>query len=266
MSLTYRTTLVQLTADASALAPAGDKVELGNIALDEICRLADKLLQLDLSTATKAEPGIIVQRGDKGWRIAVQQGRLRVHKSMSLFDDFWLADTAADIANLPPFRGHDQADDPGPARQSGAPAGHFQTLRTVGEVAGLFVLALILVAVGLRYGLPQKRLSDLPPGMMMVTSAEEQASVFASIAGSYSTGRTPGNKIVIITPDGQVSLGAIGKDGKPTEPNIQEQARAARQGNIACVITSFGVISGIAPPETVKVGDYPWKRANISIQ
>ncbi|HKB56428.1 MAG TPA: hypothetical protein VKC51_02465 [Lacunisphaera sp.] len=265
MSPTYRVTLVQLTADASTLAPSGDKAELGNIPAEEIQRLAGRLLKVNFTANPKAEPGILVQRGDKGWRIAVYQGRLRMHKSMSLFDDFWTADSPADLAGLPPFHGSGSANPNPSSHAPGAPR-RFQALRAVAEAAGLFVVALVLVAVGLRFGLPQRKLSDLPPEVVLVNSAAERAEVFTSVAGSYWTGKAPGNQLVVITSDGQVSLGGIGKDGKPTKPRFQEQARAGRNGNIACVITSFGVIAGIAPPETVNVGRFQYRRATLAEQ
>ncbi len=262
MSATYRITLVQLKADASAVGGASDKIEHGTHPVEEIIRLAGKLLQLDLSS-TRAEPGIIVQRGDKGWRIGIHQGRLRMHKSMSLFDDFWSVDSAAALADLPPFQ---VSAGPAPRITHAASTGkRHGTVRTVLEAAGLFAAALVLVAVGLRFGLPQRKLSDLPPGVSIVTSSDERANIFKTVAGVYSTGKTAGNSLVIISEDGQVSLGTIGKDGKPSKPRIQEQARAGRQGNIACIITSFGVIAGIEPPEAVKVGNFQWKKAPASV-
>lgn len=263
MSATYRITLVQLKADAAGVGAASDKVDHGTHPVEEIIRLAGKLLQLDLSS-TRAEPGIIVQRGDKGWRIAVHQGRLRVHKSMSLFDDFWTVDTPADLATLPPF----QAAASAPARATGSAASGRRpgALRSVLEVAGLFVAALVLVAVGLHFGLPQKRLSDVPDDVTIVTSADERATIFATVAGVYSTDKKPGSSLVVITPDGRVSLGTIGKDGKPTKPRLVEQGRAGRRDNIACIVTSFGIIAGIAPPDTVKVGNFSWKKAPASVQ
>ncbi|MEJ1973056.1 MAG: hypothetical protein WDM96_11535 [Lacunisphaera sp.] len=53
---------------------------------------------------------------------------------------------------------------------------------------------------------------------------------------------------------------------KPTPPRIQEQARAGKRGNIACVVTSFGVIAGIAPPDAVSVGRFQYKKAPLSAQ
>jgi hypothetical protein len=262
MSATFRITLVQLKADAAAVGGASDKIEHGTHPLDEIVRLAGRLQQIDLSN-TRAEPGIIIQRGDKGWRIAAHQGRLRMHKSMSLFDDFWTVENAAALADLPPFQAG-AAPAPRAASSSATPRRH-SAARTVLEAAGLFAAAVVLIVVGLRFGLPQRKLSDLPPGVAIVTSADERATIFKTIAGVYSTGRTAGNSLVIISEDGQVTLGTIGKDGKPTKPRVQEQARAGRQGDIACVITSFGIIAGIEPPEAVKVGNFQWRKAPASV-
>jgi len=264
MNVMYRITLVYLAPDASAVAPASEKLEHGNHPLAEIIRLAGKLLKVDTSVSPKTEPGIIVQRNDRSYRIAVYQGRIRVHKSASLFDDYWTVETPADIADLPPFQSSaSPATAKSPARGSrGANASSTSPLRSIFEVAGLFAVAVVLVAVGLRFGLPQKRLSDVPDDVTIVTSSAEKASIFATVAGSYSTGKS----LVIIQPDGRVLLGAIGKDGKPTAPRITEQARAGRRGDMACIITSFGIIAGIAPPDMVNVGRFQYKKAPVSVQ
>ena len=263
MSVTYRITLVHLTADLSALAPASERLELGSFPLEDVIRFSERLLKLaPTAVGAKIEPGIIVHRGDRSYRIAAYQGRIRVHKSVSLFDDYWTADTPAELAELPPF--HVAAGAPVPSRpatrgrdRSGSP------FRSILEVAGLFAVAVILVAVGLRFGLPQKRLSDVPADVTIVNSSSDRAAIFATVAGSYATGKTPGNSLVIIQPDGQVLLSTIGKDGLPTPARITEQARAGRRGNIACVITSFGIIAGIEPPDVVNVGRFQYKRAAL---
>ena len=65
MSGPYRITLIHLTADASAVAPASERLDHGGSQpLEEVIRLADKLLKVDASAHSGAEPGIIVQRGE----------------------------------------------------------------------------------------------------------------------------------------------------------------------------------------------------------
>lgn len=263
MSAVYRITLVHLTADGSALAPASERLEHGNHGLEEVIRLSGKLLQVDTSSSPGTEPGIVIHRGEKGYRIAAHQGRIRVHKSISLFDDFWTVDTPADIANLPAFHPTSPSSGSRPPMRSRAPVKSSSPLRSAAEVIGLFAVAVILVAVGLRFGLPQKRLSDVPDDVQIITSSAESASIFATVAGSYATGKTAGNSLVVIQPDGRVLLGAIGKDGKPTSPRIQEQAKAGRRGSIACVITSFGIIAGTEPPEVINVGRFQYRKAAV---
>lgn len=261
MSVTYRITLVHLTADATALAPASERLELGAFPFDELVRFTERLLKVaPQATGTKIEPGIIVHRGDRSYRIAIHHGRIRVHKSVSLFDDYWTADSPAELASLPPFQ---VPGAPAPVKTPARGRRNVGSLRSLLEIAGLFAAAVLLVAVGLRYGLPQKRLSDVPDDISIIYSQSERTAVFSTVAGSYATGRTPGNSLVIIQPDGRVLLSTIGKDGKPTPPRIQEQARAGRRGNVACVITSFGIIAGTEPPEVVNVGRFQYRRTPV---
>ncbi len=266
MNPLYRVTLVHLKADATALAPASEKLELGQVSDEEICRLAGNLLKLNLSTQPKAEPGIIVHRGDKGWRIALRAGRLCMYKSTSLFDEFWTVDGPAGLAQLPPFKAGSASAPPFAAKTAREkPSGSKgpQILRTVAEVAGLFGAGVVLIMVGLWYGLPHRKLSDLPADVVILTADSEKASVFTAVAGSYITGRKPGDSFVTITADGRVSRGRIGKDGKPATPTSEEQALAARKGNVAAIVTRFGVIAEF-PPDAVKIGSigggYRWRK------
>jgi hypothetical protein len=253
MSTLYKVTLVQLKANALGLAPAGEKIELGQLPVEEICRLAGNLQLVSTVSDAKAEPGIIVHRGERGWRIAVHGGRLCLHKSTSAFDEYWTVENARALAELPPFR---QESNPPQVtkRVVIGQTGPYAGLRAFGEVVGLFALGVGLILVGFWYGLPHHKLSDLPADVLEVTSESERASIFSAVAGSYATGKKPGESIVTITADGRVSLGVIGKDGKPSAPRLQEQARAARKGSLAAVVVpSIGVIAEI-PPDAVNVG------------
>lgn len=267
MSGPYRITLIHLTADASAAAPASERLDLGgNLPLEEVIRLTGKLTQIDQSASVGTEPGLVVQRGEKSYRIVAHQGRIRVHKSNSLFDDFWTIDTPGELANLPAFHPTTPHSGSRPPMRTRGNARQSSPLKSAAEVIGLFAVAVVLVAVGLRFGLPQKRLSDVPDHVTPVNSPSERASVFATVAGSYATGKTPGNSLVIIQPDGRVLLGTIGNDGKPSAPRIDEQASAGRIGNLACVITSFGIITGTEPPEAINVGRFQYRRAQLAVQ
>ncbi|MDB6115665.1 MAG: hypothetical protein JWQ62_2610 [Lacunisphaera sp.] len=260
----YRVTLIQLKANALGLAPAGSKIELGPTPPEEIYRLAGNLLLLNSVSDLKAEPGILVQRGDKGWRIAVHSGRLCMHKSTSLLDEYWPVENARALAELPPFRAPSRVVTPGPTRLVGAAPKQHEGLRAIGEVAGLFVLGVGLILIGFWFGLPHKHLSDLPPDVVIITSSDERASIFNSVAGKYAVSKKPGEQLITITPDGQVSLAVIGKDGQPLPAKRQEQARAGRKGNMAVVVTKgFGLIAEL-PPDAVNVGVNRWRKIMLN--
>ena len=261
MTPPYRVTLVNLSADATAVVPSADKVELGAISAEEIFELAGNLLKLDVAANPKAEPGIIVQRGEKGWRIGAYSGRLRMYKSTSLFDEYWTVETAQGLAQLSPFSGQTAATAGSRSTKSrAAQPQRFQAVRSIAEVAGLFLLGVLLIVVGFWFGLPHRKLSDLPSDVVLVTVDSERSSVFSAVAGSYVAGKVkPGESIVTITPEGRVSLGTIGKDGKPSAPRIEEQAKAARKGNSSAIITSFGVIAEF-PPDAVNFTNGQWRK------
>lgn len=262
MTPPYRVTLVNLTAGAKAVAPTADKLEVGQLTAEEIYQLAGNLLRLDVSANPHAEPGIIVQRGEKGWRIAAHAGRLRMYKSTSLFDEYWTVESAQGLAQLTPFSQQSNSSGGSKSTRSRPPQAHrFQAVRSIAEVVGLFALGVLLIVVGFTFGLPHRKLSDLPSDVIVVTADSERSTVFAAVAGSYVTGKAKaGDSFVTITPEGQVSLGTIGKDGKPAMTRIgPEQAKAARRGSAAAIVTTFGVIAEF-PPDAVNVGNGHWRK------
>ena len=260
MTPPFKVTLVNLSADATAVVPSADKVELGNISAEEIYELAGNLLKLNVAANPKSEPGIIVQRGEKGWRIGAYAGRLRVYKSTSLFDEYWTVETPQGLAQLSPFSGQAATSTSRSTKSRSAQPHKFQAVRSIAEVAGLFLLGVLLIVVGFWFGLPHRKLSDLPSDVVVVTADSERSSIFSALAGSYVAGKVKaGESIIIITPEGHFALGTIGKDGKPAAPRIEGQAKAARKGSTSAIVTDFAVIAEL-PPDAVNVGSGQWRK------
>lgn len=255
MNRSYHTTLMQLNADLTAVTGEGENAELGQLGVAEICRLAEQLLRVAPTAPDGAEPGIVVRQGERGWRIAVHQGRLRLHHSTSPLDDYWRAATPADLADLPPFHQHGAA----PRAAAGGRAGPKGALRTAVEVGALLVLGVALIGAGVWFGRPRKRLGDLPADVRLVSAVDKRQTIFAAVAGAYATGGKPGDTIVVITPQGRVTLSAIGRDGQPTAPRLEETARAGLRAGAPVVVTSFGVIAAV-PPDTVNVNRFKYAR------
>lgn len=260
MSGPFTVTLLQLNADATACAGPGQKSELKQQSADEIIELAGRLQKLDYSGHPDAEPAIIIHRGEKGWRIMVRDRRIRLYESTSVFDDFDAVNTPQELRQFAPFyqHGDDTADTVSVRATSG-----LGWLRTAAEVGGLIVAGLALMAVGLWFGLPHRKLSDVPEDISVISSSDERQRIFANFAGTYATGKKPGDSVLIIAQDGQVTLGSIGKDGKPIlPPHINEQAKAGRRKEDVCVVTTFGVID--PGSDAVAIGNLRWRRVAVN--
>jgi hypothetical protein len=262
MSGPFQIQLIGLKRDLSAFVAAHEKIDLGSHPVDGVIRLADRLLLL-AKGGSPGDAGLLVQRGDQKHRITVHEGRLRVYKSSSLFDEFWTAANRDEFAALPPFR-------TGPAAATVEEPRTVRVIRYTGEghpvrkafgLVGMGLLAIALMFIAIHFGTPRRRLNDLPAGITLVNSAAEREAIFRTVAGSFSTGTTAGNSIVVITLAGEVTLASIGKDGQPMPPRVREIARAGRRGDTPVVITSFGVIAAKEPPKSINVGAYAWKSA-----
>ncbi|HYC72839.1 MAG TPA: hypothetical protein VEB66_16630 [Opitutaceae bacterium] len=260
MSYTYLVTVVGLDPAVAAVTTADHKEELGHLEVDKVFALIERLQSVDPAAARKVDAGIIVRRGDKGWRVNAHHGQFRVYHSTSSLDNYWTAADVKTMGELPPFRAavtEQLASKRGVRLGGGRPGG---LLRTVGEIGGLVAVAVVLMGVAVYFGTPRRKLSDAPAGFQPASTAESQ-EVFARIAGIYTTSSKPGANVVMINPDGRVIFSLIGKDGRPVSPpKTEEQARAGRIGNAPALHTSYGLIT-LENQQAVKVGAYEWKRA-----
>jgi hypothetical protein len=260
MSYTYLVTVVGLDPAVSAVTSADHKEELGHLEVDKVFALIERLQKIDPTAARKVDAGIIVRRGDKGWRVNGHHGQLRVYHSTSSLDNYWAAADVKSLGELPPFRAAvtEQLANKGGARLASARPGG--VLRTIGEIGGLLVVAVILMGVAVYFGTPRRKLSDAPSGFQPISGTESQ-EVFTRIAGTYQTSGKPGGNVVMIDAAGRVTFTRIGKDGRPvTPPSLEEQARAGRLGTVPALHTSYGVIT-LENQQAVKVGAFEWKRA-----
>ncbi len=256
MSRPFHITLLHLNADVSAVDPASDKLELEHLSAREFFKLAGRLQKL--APPASADCALIVRLGAKGWRVVAHEGQLRVHHGTSAFEDYWTVKDVAGLADLSPFALEAEAEE---AEES---SGWQSMLGSGLKLAAMLVAGLALMAVSLWFGLPHRKVRATPADVVLLSGGQESEQVFNSLAGTYVSGRNLGDMAVTIQPDGGVSIGAIGKDGKVIRPpRIEEVARAGRKQNQACVVTTFGIFSA-GEPDTVTIGTARWRRAQVN--
>jgi hypothetical protein len=260
MSYTFLVTAVGLDPEISTVTTADGKEDLGHLEIDRILELVERLQKVDAAAARKVDAGILVRRGDKGWRINAHHGQLRIYHSTSSLDDYWTVANVKGLEELAPFR-------PAVAEKLASKGGRLGSTRpggvwrTVGEIGGLALAAVGCMALAIYFGTPRRKLSAPPDDVRIVRNAAEAQDVFRRVAGTYATGRKAGSSVVVINSDGKVILSQLGKDGRPvTPPKVDEQARVGLRGATPVVVTSFGLITP-NDAESVNVGAYPWRRA-----
>jgi hypothetical protein len=233
MNVTYRVTLVQLTADASAFEPVHDTPrELGDLPPAEIEKLLRHFAAVDVSALPDAAPAVVLRRSNRGWRITPGNKTLTFHDGLA---------AAAESAYTP----------------CAAPRSRLNL--SPAQAIGLLVAGLALLASGLWFGLHEENINAIPDDVVTVSAPNEVKTLFAAAAGQYLTPVSPGNGVITLTPTGQFSFATMGPDGTPLPTTLEEPARAGRRQGRPCIITTVGLIE-IIDRETLHYNDIVWRR------
>lgn len=266
MKATCRVTLVQLSADATALEPVHHTPrELGELAPAEIEKLLVNFAALDVSALPDAAPAVVLRRSSHGWRVTPGNKTLTFHDGLDPLAPSLPLSPAAILAAIDPAR--DPAVPLAPdttadvAIDAPPPRSRFNLSRP--QALALLVAGLALLGVGLWFGLHEEDINALPAEAVALTAPEEIKSLFAAAAGQYLTPVSPGNGVITLTADGVFTFGTLGPDGTPLPVNITETARAGRYQGKPCVLTTFGLIE-IVDRDTLHYNEIVWRRPAAS--
>jgi hypothetical protein len=261
MNVTYRVTLVQLTADASAFEPVHDTPrELGDLPPAEIEKLLRHFAAVDVSALPDAAPAVVLRRSNRGWRITPGNKTLTFHDGLDALAPSLPLDPAGIVAAIDPAR--DPFVPLAAAAESAytpcaAPRSRLNL--SPAQAIGLLVAGLALLASGLWFGLHEENINAIPDDVVTVSAPNEVKTLFAAAAGQYLTPVSPGNGVITLTPTGQFSFATMGPDGTPLPTTLEEPARAGRRQGRPCIITTVGLIE-IIDRETLHYNDIVWRR------
>lgn len=263
MNVTYRVTLVQLTADAAALEPVdATPRELGELAPVDLEKLLVNFSQLDATALPDANPAIVIRRHGRGWRVTPGNKTLTFHDGLETIAPSHSLDPAGIIAALDPaFDATTPNAEDATADSAAAPRRRPPLTNT--QALALLVSGLALLATGLWFGLHEDNVNAVPDDVVALTAPAEIAAVFAAAAGQYLTPVSPGNGVLTLTPTGQFSFATLGPDGQPLPTTYEEPARAGRRHGKPCVITTVGLIE-IVDRDTLLYNDITWRRPAAS--
>lgn len=260
MNVTYRVTLVQLSADATALEPVHHTPrELGELAPTEIEKLLVNFSRLDATALPDATPSIVLRRHGRGWRITPGNKSLTFHDGLdslapSLPLDAVKILTAIDPSHEPSAA---PASDVPPTDPAVTPRRRLNLSRP--QAIALLVAGLVLLGAGLWFGLHEDDINAIPGDVVALTAPDEIKALFASAAGQYLTPVSPGNGVLTLSPTGHFSIATLGPDGRPLPTTYEEPARAGRRQGQPCIITTVGLIA-IVDRDTLHYNEIVWRR------
>lgn len=260
MNVTYRVTLVQLSADATALEPVHfTPRELGEIAPAELEKLLANFSRLDVNAQPDADPVIVIRRHGRGWRITPGNKSLTLHDGLDALSPSLPLDPAGILTAIDPS--HDPAAAPtaGESAPASDPAPRSRFNLSPPQAIALLVTGLALLAVGLWFGLHEDDINAVPGDVVALTAPDEIKTLFASAAGQYLTPVSPGNGVLTLSSTGHFSIATLGPDGQPLATTYEEPARAGRRHGQLCIITTVGLIA-IVDRDTLHYNDIVWRR------
>ena len=264
MNVTFRVTLVQLTADATALEPPDHTPrELGELSPPALRQLLENFSRLDTATLPDANPAFVLRHRGRGWRVTPGNKTLTFHDGLDTLAPSIALDPAGILAAIDPS--HDPAASLGeeaaiPADASARPRRRLNL--SPAQAVVLFVSGLALLAAGLWFGLHEDDINAVPGDVVTLTAPDEIKAVFTAAAGQYLTPVSPGNGVLTLTATGHFSFATLGPEGRPLPTTHSEQARAGRRNGQPCVITTVGLVE-IVDRDTLGYNDITWRRSAV---
>ena len=259
MSATYRITLAELSADATAVEASGRApLELGELTPAALEQLLANLARLEPAALLDAEPAIIIRRHSRAWRVTPGNKTLLLHDGLEPLASTHPLDPAGILAALDPAP-HSAA--PNTQDSATGPETFLDRLRSLSpaQAIPLLLAGLALLATGLWFGLHTEDINAIPGDVVILTAPAEADPLLAAAAGQYLTPVSPGNGVLTLTRTGHFSIATLGPDGHPLPATYEEEARAGRRAGQPCIVTTVGLIA-IVDRDTLSYNDILWHR------
>lgn len=227
-----------LSPDGTTADTAFGIVDRGDMDAEALAALLEKFTALDAVQNHEHDPHLIVRTRDSKYLIRTSGGQLHLYNARDTSQPAAVLSLPRLLEVLvgPPVTVGVASEEP----ELPAPAPTGTKYRGV-LTAGLLILAVGLNAWGISRFLNQEE--DPPaPAYTEITSPEQLNALRHQLAGSYATGREPGDRIITIASDGTIrfQLLVARADGTPVPANAIDDTYVVgrRSGGINCLATA----------------------------
>jgi len=213
-------------------------IDRGDMDAEALASLLEKFTALDAVQNHEHDPHLIVRTRDSKYLVRTSGGQLHLYNARDTSQPAAVLSLPRllEILAAPPVTAGAASDEP--ELLTPAPAG---TKYRGALTASLLILAVGLNAWGISRFLNQEE-DPPPPTYTEITSPEQLNALRHQLAGSYATGREPGDRIITIASDGairfQLLVARVGGTPAPTNTVEDTYVVGRRSGGLNCLATA----------------------------
>jgi hypothetical protein len=213
-------------------------IDRGDMDAQALTALLEKFAALDAVQNHEHDPHLIVRTRDSKYLIRTSGGQLHLYNARD-------TSQPAAVLSLPRLL----EILAGPAVTAGAASDEPELLTPAPagtKHRGVLAASLLILAVGLNaWGISQflnQEEDPPPPAYTEITNPEQLNALRHQLAGSYATGREPGDRIITIASDGtirfQLLAARAGGTSVPANAVDDTYAVGRRSGGLNCLVTA----------------------------
>ncbi len=243
----YRVSTVNLSADATQADVAFGTAELGELPPGDVIALLERFRGLDVIQNQEVDPHVVLIGRSGKFHVRTGQGKLFLYNARATIEPYAeltapeiIAQLERDNVTVAPFAHPGDTDSPGSARTR--PAAHH------GIAAAILVAGLSLNGYTLYSAFYTEKVNERPAVTLVVDAAEASARQ-REIAGTYATGDRPGDRVIIVKPDGHVEFSEIAAKGLIAES--RDTYRLGRRNTKLCLVTPTSGVVDLLNLETL---------------
>ncbi len=240
----YQVSTVNLSPDATQADAAFGTDERGELAAGELIALLERFRDLASAQNQEVDPHIVITGRSGKFHVRTGQGKLYLYNARATIEPYAeltapeiIAQLERDNVTVAPF-GTDAAGAPPPA----PPAPH-RAIAAAILAAGLALNGYTLYSVFYTESVNER------PAVTLVTDPAEAANRQREIVGTYATGDRPGDRQIVVKPDGRVQFSELGTKGGAGENT--DTFRLGRRGTKLCLNTTDSGVIDVLNLETL---------------
>lgn len=201
-----KVTTINLSPNLDGVDPGHGTIERGELSAGALTNLLAAFGEIDPALNLEHDPRVLVRTGDAWHAIRTERGRFHLYDARDTSQPGSELDLAGLIAAI----------QPAPAPAAGSVEPEILAAPPRRKPRPVLAAVLLLCGVGLNaWGVLQFLQSEpdpAPAGYTPIDDKERTELYLRKLAGTYATGRAPGDRVIRIARDGRISFDVLVRD------------------------------------------------------